>query len=52
MEDTSYNPVSRVSGFNTEHAAGIVVIGALAALYLIRRGFRGVGVLGANVSVK
>lgn len=38
-----------LSGFTTPHAAAIVVIGSLAALILIRRGFRGVSVGGAGV---
>lgn len=32
------------SGFNTEQAAAALVLGSLAGLILIRRGFRGVSV--------
>lgn len=35
-------------GFNTEHAAGAIVIGSLFMLILIRRGFRGIGVPGVG----
>jgi hypothetical protein len=35
------NPVN----FSTEHAAAVIVIGSLALLIAIRRGFRGVGVV-------
>jgi hypothetical protein len=51
MDDYGQSPV-RNGSFGTSHAAGVVVIGALIFLILIRRGFRGVGVLGANVSVR
>ena len=51
MDDYGQSPV-RNTNFATSHAAGGVVVGALVLLILIRRGFRGVGVLGANVSVK
>jgi hypothetical protein len=37
------NPVP-ANGLTTERAAGALVIGALAALIMIRRGFRGVSV--------
>ena len=40
------------AGFTTEHAAAVIVIGALAALILIRRGFRGVNVGGVSVGVR
>lgn len=33
------NPV-KGSGITTEHAAGVIVVGALVFLVLIRRGFR------------
>lgn len=38
----------RVSALSTEHAAAILVIGSLAILMLVRRGFRGVGVPGVG----
>lgn len=38
-------------GWPPERWAAIVVLGSLALLILIRRGFRGVNVLGARVSV-
>lgn len=39
------------NGWPPERWAAIVVIGALGLLILIRRGFRGVSLLGARVSV-
>lgn len=36
----------------TPHAAAVVVIGALAFLILVNRGFRGVSVGGVSVGVK
>jgi|tagenome__1003787_1003787.scaffolds.fasta_scaffold20984420_2 hypothetical protein len=51
MDDYGQTPV-RNTNFGTSHAAGVVVIGALVVLILIRRGFRGAGVFGANVSVR
>lgn len=45
-------PVSnKVNALNTEHVAAAVVIGALLILILIRKGFRGVSVGGATLSV-
>jgi hypothetical protein len=41
----------QVSGFTTEHAAGVIVIGALVLLILLRRGFRGVSVGGASARI-
>jgi hypothetical protein len=38
--------------FTTEHAADARVLGALALLWLIGRGFRGVSVGGVNVGVR
>ena len=38
-------------GLTTERAAAIVVIGALALLILINRGFRGVSVGGVSASI-
>lgn len=40
-----------MSGWPPERWAAVVVLGALGVLILLRRGFRGVNVLGANVSV-
>lgn len=37
---------------STPHAAAVVVLGALAFLILINRGFRGVSVGGVSVGVK
>lgn len=39
------NPSGRLT---TEHAAAVVVIGALVFLVAIRRGFRGIGVPGVG----
>jgi len=44
--DTSYtHPVGngKFQSLDTQHAAGIIVLGSLALLILIRRGFRGIG---------
>lgn len=50
--DTTTNyPVEDGNGGTPRAAAGIV-IGALVALILIRRGFRGVSVGGVNVGVR
>lgn len=50
--DQPINPV-KGGGMNTEHAAAALVLGALVALILIRRGFGfGIGLPGvARVSV-
>lgn len=45
------NPVKGANGFSTEHAAAVIVIGALAFLIAVRRGFRGVNVGGVGVTV-
>lgn len=45
------NPV-RNGGNETPYAAGAIVIGSLAILILIRRGFRGVNLGGASISIK
>lgn len=45
---TMNNPVSTSAGVATEHAAAVIVIGALVALIAINRGFRGVSVSGAT----
>jgi hypothetical protein len=45
------NPV-KGGGLSTEHATAALVIGCLAALFLIRRGFRGVNVGGVSVGVR
>ena len=39
------------SAVTTAHASGMVVVGALLALILIRAGFRGVNVGGASLKV-
>ena len=51
--DTQDHNVGNSTGFfNTEHATGALVLGALVALILIRRGFRGVSVAGVSVGIK
>jgi hypothetical protein len=50
--DDYSHPVKGVQTLTTEHAAAIVVIGALVALMAIRRGFRGVNLGGVSVGVK
>lgn len=49
--DEGQNPIN-MSGFTTEHAAAIVVIGALVFLILVSRGWRGASVGGVGVSVR
>jgi uncharacterized phage infection (PIP) family protein YhgE len=39
-------------GMDTQHWAGVIVIGSLAFLYLVRRGFRGLSVGGLSVGVR
>lgn len=52
-DEASYeHPVKTFGGFSTEHLAGALVIGALVFLILVGRGFRGVSVGGASVSVR
>jgi len=41
-------PVGMASGFTTEHAAAVIVIGSLVFLIAIKRGFRGIGVPGVG----
>jgi len=42
----------KMAGVSTEYATGAIVIGCVIALWLLRRGFRGVGVPGvASVRV-
>lgn len=36
------------TSYSTEHAAAVIIIGALGMLILIRRGFRGIGVPGVG----
>lgn len=43
-DDTQYVNTA----YSTEHAAAVLVIGSLAMLMLIRRGFRGIGVPGVG----
>lgn len=51
MADEYANPV-KGGGISTEHAAAVVVLGALAFLILVRRGFRGVSAGGVGVSIR
>jgi len=46
------NSEMKSSLLETPHAAAVLVIGALAFLILVRRGFRGVSVGGVSVGVK
>lgn len=46
------NKEMKLSLLDTPHAAAAVVLGALAFLILINRGFRGVSVGGVSVGVK
>lgn len=53
QDERSYeNPVKTFGGFSTEHMAGAIVLGALAFLILVGRGFRGVSVGGVGVNVR
>jgi uncharacterized phage infection (PIP) family protein YhgE len=45
------NPIMG-GGIDTQHWAGIIVLGAMAFLYLVRRGFRGLSVGGLSVGVR
>jgi hypothetical protein len=47
MIPANENPVKDL-GITTERATGILVIGALVLLILIRRGFRGIGASGVG----
>jgi len=50
----SSNSVQKIKmgGVSTEYATGAIVIGCVIALWLLRRGFRGVGIPGvASVRV-
>lgn len=52
-DEASYeNPVKTFGGFATEHMAAVIVLGALAFLILVGRGFRGVSVGGASLNVR
>ncbi len=46
------NPDLTQVGFTTPRAAAGLVIGSVVALWLLRRGFRGVSVGGVSVGVK
>jgi hypothetical protein len=46
-DNVMVNPV-KGPGFDTPQMAGAIVIGALLILVAIKRGFRGVNVLGAS----
>lgn len=50
MQDQEY-AVSN-SKFDTPYAAAGLVLGAMLALYLIRRGFRGVSAGGVSIGIK
>lgn len=45
------NPITNGALLDTPKAVWIIVVGALLALILIRRGFRGVSVGGVSVGV-
>lgn len=42
------NPITG-SGWDTQHFAGLIVIGSLGFLILVRRGFRGLSVGGISI---
>lgn len=45
------NSDAQASILSTPHAAGVLVIGALVFLVLVRRGFHGISVGGVSVGV-
>lgn len=49
--DGGMHPLNMTGAWPAERWVAVVVLSALAMLILIRRGFRGVDVLGARVSV-
>lgn len=49
--DDGMNPV-KGTGLTTAHATAVVVLGALAFLMLVKRGFRGVSAGGFSIGVK
>lgn len=49
--DGRRNLMSNGDAWPTERWAAVVVLGSLGALILLRMGFRGVGLMGARVSV-
>ncbi len=48
MRYTDESPVTGATGVTTERAVAGLVLGCLAALWLIRRGFRGIGIPGVG----
>lgn len=48
MDDETYGGI--YGGLTTEHAAAVIVIGALVFLAVVRRGFRGIGVSAGGIS--
>jgi hypothetical protein len=50
--DYNDNPVKGGQGMQTEHVVAGIVLGCLAALILLRRGFRGVSAGGLSVGIK
>ena len=52
MLDYDDNPVKGGQGIKTEHVVAGIVLGCLAALILLRRGFRGVSAAGISVGIK
>lgn len=49
--DDGMNPV-KANGITTAYASGIVVLGALLFLVLVKRGFRGVSAGGVSLGIK
>lgn len=48
MYNDMENPVKGSNGVTTERAVAGIVIGCVIALWLLRRGFRGVGIPGVG----
>lgn len=46
------NPITATGFWTTEHTAGAVVLGSLAFLILVARGFRGISAGGVSVGVR
>lgn len=49
--DNVYTNPIKGAGFDSPQMTGVLVLGALGMLILIRRGFRGVNAFGAGISV-
>jgi hypothetical protein len=46
------NPIVGTGFGDTQHMAGILVLGSMLFLYLVRRGFRGISAGGLSLGVR